>query len=112
MITFVIGLIVFIYGLWVLYLAIMNLDRARKAGTLNPWAHRLGLPLLYFGLVLDFVSNATILSVIMLEPPRELLMTTRLKRHIATGIGWRYSVARWICSNLLDAFDPSGCHCD
>jgi hypothetical protein len=104
--------LVLVYGLWVFYLAVMNLQRARNAGTLDVWAYRFGLPVFVVGWLLDFVVNIAVLSFIMLEPPRELLVTSRLKRHIATGTGWRCSMARWVCSNLLDAFDPSGCHCD
>lgn len=99
------------YGLWVLYLAVMNLSRANNAGSLTKWAKRFGYPILAAGYLMDFLVNMILLSVIMLEVPREWLVTARLTRHINSGPGWRYQFATWICSNLLDFADPSGCHC-
>lgn len=101
-----------VYGLWVFYLAVMNLKRAKDAGTLRPWARRLGGPVLFVGVLLDLLVNWLVFTVLLLELPRETLVTARLKRHLASGAGWRYRVARWFCADLLDAFDPSGCHCD
>ncbi|MET3132224.1 hypothetical protein AAKU55_002494 [Oxalobacteraceae bacterium GrIS 1.11] len=100
-----------LYALWLLYLAVMNLQRARDAGTLSRPARCLGLPLLYCGLLVDFLVNVLVLTVLLLEWPREWLVTARLSRHIKDAPGWRRSVSAWICSNLLDSFDPSGCHC-
>ena len=100
-----------IYLLWVLYLAVMNLQRARDAGLLSRPAYVLGLPLLYAGLLVDCATNLTVITVVLLELPRELLVTARLERHIRDGSGWRKLVAGWFCENLLNQFDPSGCHC-
>lgn len=100
-----------IYILWLFFLAVMNLQRARDAGTLSRPAYWMGLPLLYAGLALDFTSNMLPVSILFLELPRELLVTARLRRHIHDGSGWRKQLARWFCANLLDVFDPSGCHC-
>lgn len=101
-----------LYLLWVLYLAICNLYQAKKAGTIQKVALFLGYPLLILGVLLDIAVNITIMSVLFLERPRELLVTQRLTRHIAKGTGWRKKLAYWICSSLLNAFDPSGNHCD
>lgn len=101
-----------LYGLWVFYLAVMNLKRAKDAGTLRPWARRFGGPVLLVGVLLDVLVNWLVFTVLLIEWPREALVTARLKRHIAHGHGWRMRVARWFCADLLDTFDPSGCHCD
>jgi hypothetical protein len=100
-----------IYALWIFYLAVMSLKRARDAGEMSITAYRLGLPVLYLGLLIDFLVNVIILSIIMLELPKEWLVTSRLSRHLSAGTGWRAHVAAWFCTNLLDTFDPSGCHC-
>jgi hypothetical protein len=100
-----------VWVLWVFYLAVMCLERARRAGTLRPWAYRLGLPVLYVGWLLDFLVNVAVFTFVMLEPPRELTVSARLSRHIAHGRGWRQRLAMWFCHTLLDTFDPSGCHC-
>lgn len=99
------------YALWVLYLAIMTLKRAQAYAPLPVWALRFGYPVLAVGYLMDFLANALVLTVILLELPRELLVTARLSRHIKAGTGYRAAVAAWICSQLLDRFDPSGCHC-
>lgn len=99
-----------LYLLWALYVIVMALQRARRAGTLSPVALALGLPLIAAGVALDALVNITVMSVLLLERPREWLVTARLKRHIGAG-GWRASVCAWLCHHLLDAFDPDGRHC-
>lgn len=100
-----------IYGTLTMYWAIMALSRAKIAGTLPPWALRIAYPLLAVGYVCDFLLNVFVVSWILLEPPRELLVTARLSRHIKKESGWRKAVAAWVCKNLLDWADPKGCHC-
>jgi hypothetical protein len=100
-----------IYALWLFYLAVMNLIRARDAGTLSRPAYILGLPILLIGLAIDFLTNMILVTILFLELPREPLVTARLSRHINESTGWRKHLAQWFCKNLLDAFDPSGCHC-
>lgn len=99
------------YVLWVFYLAVMNLQRARDSGALTGAAYALGLPILYIGLAIDCFVNITVLTILFLEIPEEALVTARLSRHINDSSGYRLALASWFCTNLLDAFDPSGCHC-
>lgn len=98
------------YLLWLFFLAVMNLQRARDSGTLSRPAFYLGMPLLYLGLVIDFLVNTFVATIVFLEVPKEVTLTARLSRHIS-GSGYRKRLAKWVCTNLLDAFDPSGCHC-
>lgn len=100
-----------IYALWLFYLAVMTLERARNAGTLTPAAKAFGYPILYIGLFIDFVINVTVLTAMFFELPQEWLVTSRLKRHKSFSTGWRHTLAVWYCTQLLDMFDPSGCHC-
>lgn len=97
------------YLLWVAYLAVMNLKRAQDAGLLSKTAQALGVPLLLAGYVLDTLVNWLLLSIVLLERPRETTVTARLKRHIRESTGWRLAVARWFIP-LLDPFDPSNHH--
>ena len=99
-----------IYVLWIFYLAVMGLQRARDAGTLTRTAYVLGLPILYAGLLIDFIVNVIVLTVIFLDLPREWLVTARLTRYAKGGMGWRRLMALWFAANLLDTFDPSGKH--
>lgn len=97
------------YGLWVFYLAVMNLKRVRDAGGLSPWALRFGYPVLFLGLVLDVLVNWLVVSLLLLEFPKETTVTARLKRHNKESSGWRLSVVKFF-EPLLDPFDPSGDH--
>lgn len=101
------------YFLWMLYLAVMSLRRARRAGDLTPVAFALGVPLLLIGGALDILLNYTVVSLLFLEwPPfREWTISARLTRYVHAA-GWRGRVARWVCQHLLDTFDPTGAHCD
>ncbi|MDE2000563.1 MAG: hypothetical protein KGI52_16730 [Burkholderiales bacterium] len=99
-----------VYTLWVLYLASMNLIRARDAGLLPRPAYVLGLPIVGAGVLLDALVNLTVCTLLFAELPREWLVTARVTR-LERGTGWRQVVASWVCHNLLDNFDPSGKHC-
>lgn len=97
------------YALWVFYLAVMNLKRAKEAGLLSSTSKALGTPVLLTGYLLDAFVNITMLTLLLLEIPQELTVTARLKRHIKESTGWRLRVAAWFIP-LLDPFDPSGRH--
>jgi predicted transporter len=98
-----------LYVMWVVYLAVMNLARAKHAGLLSRTARVLGTPLLIFGLVLDAFLNWTFLTVLLLELPQEATMSERLERHNRFSLGWRKSVAVW-AEQLLDPYDPDEDH--
>lgn len=99
-----------VYALWILYICVMGLQRARDSGKISRTALALGYPVLYVGLALDALVNVAVFSALMLELPRELTVTARLTRHIENGEGWRQALALFVASNLLDAFDPRGIH--
>ena len=100
-----------LYVLWILYLAVMNLKRARDAKTITKTALCFGYPVLIVGYVLDILVNLTLMSIFFLELPHETTMTSRVKRHLYHSTGWREKLAAWFCFNLLNSFDPSGKHC-
>ena len=97
-------------GFWTLYLAIMNLKRAKDARTLTKTAYYMALPLLGIGYLVDFLMNYTIFWLLFLEVPQEYLVSDRLSRHTHDKDGWRKRLACWFGANLLDVFDPSGKH--
>lgn len=106
----VLWLLPLLYLGWVLYLAVMALYRAKREGTLTKWTRALGYPVLAVGLVLDAFLNATLLSIIFLEPPREWTMTARLKRHARHDDKRRCrAIVQWF-RQFVDPFDPSGKH--
>lgn len=99
-----------VYLLWILYICVMGLQRARDDGSISRVALALGYPVLFVGLALDALVNVVVFSALMLEVPRELTVTARLTRHIEHGEGWRQKASLWFASTLLDAFDPRGIH--
>ncbi len=90
------------------YLAVMNVKRAKDSGKLSKTASILAFPTYAFSLTVDIWHNWTTCWV--LGVPRELTMSARLTK-LLPDAGWRGKFARWICADLLDPFDPSGCHC-
>lgn len=100
-----------LYVLWIFYLAVMNLSRAKQAGTLTKTALVLGLPIFLIGYGIDILVNIFVMTPLFIELPKEWTVTGRLKRHINGESKWREVIAAWFCSNLLNAFDPGGKHC-
>ena len=93
-----------------LFVCVMGLNRAKRAGTLSRTSFVLGMPILVVGVALDVLVNLTVCTVVFADSPRELMVTHRLRRYSEEDSGWRGSVARWVAVNLLDTFDPSGRH--
>ena len=69
------------YGLYVFYAAVMNIKRVRDMGKLTTLGKVFGYPTLVIGLILDLLVNWFVMTLILLEVPRELTVTSRLKRH-------------------------------
>lgn len=108
-ISIALNTLVIVYSVWVLYLALMNLKGARDNGKLGPVAYACGIPILCVGYVLDFVMNIFVMSLILMELPRETLVTSRVQRLIRDE-GFRGKVCRYIAIHFLNAFDPRGYH--
>ena len=92
---------------WLFYIAIMHLRMVRHS--LHPVAKVNAYILLFFGLILDFLLNVTVASVLFHEPPKEWLLTERLKRMKREGNAYQRAVAYWICEHLLNQFDDVHC---
>jgi hypothetical protein len=105
-------LILSLFSFYAFYLACMTLVRAYQEDKLTISMKILGYPILLCGVVIDFLMNITIFSVIFLQFPSQFLVTSRLKRNLKVGQGWRYKLAKFICEQLLNNVDPSHNHCD
>jgi hypothetical protein len=101
----------YLWALWVLYVFTMGIYRARLAGRLSPSAKVLGMPFVLLAVLMDALCNLTLAALVFAERPREWLVTQRLKRYLSGADGWRKTLAVWLCTNLLDAFDGDGHHC-
>ncbi|WP_317201497.1 hypothetical protein [Janthinobacterium sp.] len=96
--------------LWIMYLAVMALQRARDAGALSPFAMRAGQALLAVGIVWDVLCNLLPVTVIFMELPREATVSARLRRLVRGPDGWRRRLAVWYAAVLLNPFSPGGPH--
>lgn len=108
--------VAYLYLFWLLYVLIMGFYRASLAGRLTGIAKWLAGPVVLIGLAVDLLANWTIATVWFREwPPvawgRPDLVTDRLSRYIDGKPCWQQDHAAWLCTTLLDYFDPSGVHC-
>lgn len=106
-------MIVVLYALGALYLLwlgfVLTMRVAHLWKTL-PWPARvLGLPAALFSWVLDVFLNLTLCTVVFVDLPREPTITQRLHRYQRERTDWRARLARWVCANLLNPFDPEHC---
>lgn len=107
-------LLAWLWLFWGVYVLVMGLYRAQLSGHLTGVALALSLPFVVLGYALDVATNLLLAPLLFLDWPRELLLTSRLKRYMGTqppARRWQRTLAWWICDHLLDPFDPSGRHC-
>lgn len=106
-----VGAYLLAFATWMLYLAAMAI--IPKKSRLSPVAKAHAYVLVSVAIVMDAVLNIIVASVLFLDPPRDLLLTGRLKRYIRDPqeFPWRRALALWVCEHLLDPFDPDGNHC-
>lgn len=98
------------YLLWCDFVAVMALKRARNLGLLTKPALALGSWVLIRGYFNDLFVNVVHMTLLLGELPRELTVTSRIKRHVASGAGYRYRVCLRLRTELLDNIDPDGIH--
>lgn len=104
--------LLFLYVFWALYILVMGVYRAHLSGRMSKAAYVLGVPWVLLGYMVDIIAQYTIATLYFVDLPKkgEHLVTDRLIRYSA-GSGWRKAKADWICTHLLDLFDPRGDHC-
>jgi len=110
LVYFITSMIVF----WVTaiaFVAVMHFKILKDNGILQQlnWSVKwLGYSMLYIGLVTDLLLNVVVMTVVLLEPPKEVLTTSRIKRwYWNKGGGWRHKVAVFFAKNYLLPFDPT-----
>jgi len=103
----------FLSGFWVLYVFVMGLYRAKLDGSLTRTAWVVGFPWIVLAILVDWVVNWTIATLLFWDLPRSRseLVTGRFQRYLTGDTGWRAKSASWVCSHLLDYLDPRGHHC-
>jgi len=106
-------IVLYLWAFWYAYILVMGVYRAHLAGRLTKFTLALAMPAVIVGYAMDILCQYTVATLVFLDLPAkdEHLVTTRLQRYIADGIGWRAKAATWVCDHLLDVFDPKGNHC-
>lgn len=106
------GTLIFLWVFWALYVLVMGIYRAHLKKQLRGLTFIMSVPLVAIGLAVDVFAQYTLACIFFLDLPRrgEHLVTARLQRYSA-GSGWRKIKADWVCTHLLDVFDPHGDHC-
>ena len=109
---YLLAVILFLWGFWTLYVPVMGIYRAHLAKRLSRAGYILGLPWVVLGYAVDVLAQFSVATLFFFDLPRrgEWLVTDRLIRYSSSS-GWRKAKADWICSHLLDVFDPTGNHC-
>lgn len=98
------------FTFYVLYLATINLWGNRHE--VSVWVLVFAWPLLLSMLVVDTTMNWTFFTIIMLDFPREFMVTQRMTRYRRQGLmNWRKQFATYLCTRLLNPFDPTKDHC-
>lgn len=112
--TTTIAVVAYLLGVWitwVLFLAVMNLERAKKRWSLTKIQQVMGLPIVVIGYLLDVFYNVTLCTVLFLELPKEPTISQRLERYIKDNeTDWRHRQAMWWRETLLADFDKDGSH--
>lgn len=111
MIYFYTALLLYIlfYGTWLFYVAFMHLKKHQKELKGKIGILKWGLaPFFMLALFMDVLFNFVLGTMIFIEPPRELLFTSRCSRHLKST-GWQLRNAHWICTYLLNPFDEGHC---
>lgn len=96
------------YAFYLLFVVTMAAKSVWK--TLPLTAKVLLAPAALLAVFMDVIFNVFIATFIFMDLPQEYMFTKRLSRYKEEGAGWRTSVAKWLCFNLLDSFELGG-HC-
>lgn len=109
--------LIFIFSIWIslvifyaLYLAAINLWDNRNET--SKWVLIAASPVLIAMILIDFLMQVTIFTVVFMDLPRETMVTYRLRRYREQKeADWRTSMANHICTKALNPFDPTKHHC-
>lgn len=87
------GFVLLWFGTLTAYLAVMNLARMKREGTLTRFWKINGLPIGVVGWLLDFTWNQTLGVLLFGELAHELLFSHRVQRWVDVGPGRRWERA-------------------
>lgn len=95
---------------WVLYVALMHMDKLHAEGILDPEAQVWGERILLVGYLFDVGLNWTWAGFYFKSVPREWTVTAHLNRLVATGTPEQKATALRFRAKWLNNFDRRGIH--
>lgn len=99
-----------VFGSWFLYLLVFGAKPRRDAiKAKSKIAYYTLYAVALAGYVWDIFLNLTVCTLVFFDMPRELTITYRLRRYLKTEIGWRYTVADFMCTHMLEIMDTRHC---
>lgn len=103
----------YLWAFFYLYILVMGIYRAYLANRLNGFLLVLCAVPVILGAIVDVLANIFIATLVFRKLPRQWLVTTRLKQIQDNPLEHQHNkaLAHYICSNMLDIFDPTGDHC-
>ncbi len=101
-------LLAYIYAFYLLFVVTMAAKAVWKQ--LHIVTKIMLAPAALLAVFMDVIFNVFIATFIFMDFPQEYMFTQRLSRYKNGDSGWRTSVAKWLCFNLLDVFEVGG-HC-
>lgn len=93
---------------WTFFLAVMHLREIRDSQGFTKVNIIPAYTVLVIGLILDF-ALMLFMCIPLLDLPREMLLTGKLKRLIKEDMGWRGDVAEFLCKHFLVPADKNHC---
>lgn len=97
-----------IFFTWTFFLAVMHLRIVRDTTGFTKVNIVPAYAVLAIGLILDAILNLA-MCIPLLDLPREVLLTAKLKRLIKEDMGWRGDVAEFLCQHFLVPADKGHC---
>ena len=102
---FIVGALILWLGTAWLFVALSRAKALLERGELHRFWRVSLYPALPIFLVLDFAWNVVVGTIAFRELPRELLFTSRVKRHLRHSRGSRQRRAKW-WADRLNELDP------
>lgn len=100
-----------LWALWILYVAMMNINAVSQVQSL-PWQSKLLVyPTVVVFEIVELIANILVCTLIFLDFPQEWTVSERLRRYKRNPerAGWRMLLVKFI-KPMLDPFDPTGPH--
>lgn len=110
---FALGILAYLLAFFYVYILVMGIYRAYLKKQLSIFLLILCTPAVMVGVIIDVLANIFIATIVFRKPPKQWLVTTRLQQIQNNPLEHIHNkaLAKYLCNNMLDIFDPNGDHC-